>query len=108
MKQVPVKAGRRVPRKAESTLPAVAEPVAEPVAGDAPFLSFRYSCTEITATGRTARLTAKHARYEDGRLTSENFEGEVDRDVYERAVHDAQQRLFDQWRLFLRSFSLLT
>ena len=69
--------------------------------------AFRYSFTEISTTGRTATLRAKHARYADGRLTSENFEGELDRGVYERAVRDAQQGLLDQWRLFLRSFSLL-
>ena len=103
MKQAPFKAGKRALRKSESTLPAVVEPVA----GGSPFLSFRYSFTEISATGRTAKLSAKHARYEHGRLTSENFEGELDRDVYERVVRDAQQRLFDQWRLLLRSFSLL-
>jgi hypothetical protein len=103
MKQVPVKSGKRALRKAESALPAVVDSVW----GGAPFLSFRYSVTEVSATGRTAKLRSKHARYEDGRLTSENFEGEVDRDVYERAVRDAQQDLFDRWRLFLRSFSLL-
>ena len=102
MKQ-PIKHGRRAPRKAEIALPAVAEPAA----GGAPFLSFRYSFTEISATGRTAKVRAKHARYEDGRLTSENFEGEVDRGVYERAVGDAQQRLLDQWGFFLRSLSSL-
>jgi len=103
MKQVPVTAGKRALRKAESTLPAVVEPVA----GGASFMSFRYSFTEISTTGRTAKLRAKHTRYEDGRLTSENFEGELDRGVYERAVRDAQQGLLDQWRLFLRSLSLL-
>ena len=79
----------------------------EPVAGGTPFLSFRYSFTEISATGGTAKLRAKHARYEDGRLTSGEFEGELDRDVYERAVRDAQRRLLDQWGHFLRSFSSL-
>ena len=104
MKQVPVKAGKRALRKTESTLPAVVDPVAH----GASFLSFRYSFTEISTTGCTAKLRTKHARYEDGRLTSENFEGELDRSVYERAVHDAQQGLLDQWRRrFLRSFSLL-
>ena len=102
MKQ-PVKHGRRALRKTESTLPVVVEPVA----GATPFLSFRYSFTEISATGRTAKLRAKHARYEDGRLTSGEFEGEVDRGVYERAMRDAQQRLLEPWRLFLRSFSSL-
>jgi hypothetical protein len=103
MKHHPVKPGKRALRKTESTLPAVVEPIA----GGAPFLSFRYSVTEISATGRTARVRAKHARFEDGRLTSGEFEGELDRDVYERAVQDAQRRLLDHWGLFLRSFSSL-
>jgi hypothetical protein len=101
MKQL--RAGKRALRKTGSTLPAVAAPVA----GGTPFLSFRYSYTEISATGRTAKVRAKHARFQDGRLTSGEFEGEVDRGVYERAVRGAQQRLLDRWGLFLRSFSSL-
>jgi hypothetical protein len=103
MKQLPAKVGKRALRKTEGTLPAVVEPIA----GGTPFLSFRYSYTEISATGRTAKVRAKHARFEDGRLTSGEFEGELDRGVYERAVRDAQQRLLDRWGLLLRSFSSL-
>jgi hypothetical protein len=103
MKKHPVQLAKRSLRRAESKLPVVHEPA--PSAH--PFLSFRYSYTEVSAAGRGARVKASHARYEDGRLTTEQFEGELDRDVYERVVRDAQHRFLDQWGVFLRSFSRL-
>src|SRR5215510_13010633 len=98
MKRYPVKPGPRVLRKAEPALPAVVEPVSS----GSPFLSFSYSWTEVSTTGGNAKVRAKRARYEDGRLTTEQFEGEVDGGVYERSMRDAQRRILDQWSLFLR------
>ena len=96
----PVKARSRTLRKTGLALPSVD---VEPASSGSPFLSFRYSWTEVSTTGGNTRVRAKHARYEEGRLTTEQFEGELDRSVYERAMGDAQRRFIDQWSFFLRS-----
>jgi hypothetical protein len=68
-----------------------------------PFLSFRYSYTEITANGRTARVKSHRARYENGRLESERFEGELDRVDYERKLSEAQRHFAEQATAMLGS-----
>jgi len=72
-----------------------------------PFFRFRYSFTEISAVGSKAHVKSRQARLEDGNLTSETFEGDVDRAVYDRMVGDAQRHLLDQTALLLKSFWLL-
>mgnify|MGYP003693906485 CR=1 FL=1 len=45
-----------------------------------PFFTFRrYSFTEISAVGGRAHVKSRQARLEDGKLTTETFEGDVDR-----------------------------
>ena len=80
------------PGKAESTLNA------------SPFLSFGYSYTEISAAGSTARVRSRTARYEDGKLSSETFEGELDRSAYDRMLDEAHRRFAEQTAFLLRSF----
>jgi hypothetical protein len=71
------------------------------------FLSFHYSYTEITAEGGTARVKSHRAQYEDGKLQSERFEGEIERGEYERTVAEAQRHFAEQTATLLRSvFSL--
>ena len=96
------------PAKREQRALSKIENDAVEVIGPAPGLprfSFRYSYTEVSAIGRTARVKSKHARYEDGKLSTEAFEGELDRNVYERMVNDAQRSVLDQTALFLRAFT---
>jgi hypothetical protein len=94
----PVKLQKHMPRKVENDAVVV-----KPARGGNPFLSFRYSYTEISAFGRTARVKSRNARYEDGRLTDETFEGELDRGVYERMMGEAQKYFLGQAALFLQS-----
>ena len=68
-----------------------------------PFLSFRYSYTEITAEGGTARVKSHRAEYQDGKLESERFEGEIERSEYERTVAEAQRHFAEQTATLLRS-----
>ena len=100
MSKHPAKREQRALRKVESD-------AVEVVGSEArtPWFSFRYSYIEVAAVGRTARLKSKHARYEDGKLTTEAFEGEFDRSVYERMVNDAQRSFVAQTALFLRAFT---
>jgi len=72
-----------------------------------PFFTFRYSFTEISAVAGKAHVKSRQARLEDGKLTSESFEGDVDRATYDRMVGDAQRHFLDQTALFLKSFWLL-
>ena len=72
-----------------------------------PFFTFRYSFTEISAVGGTAHVKSRQARLEDGKLTTETFESDVDRTAYDRMVGDAQRHFLDQTALLLKSFWLL-
>jgi hypothetical protein len=72
-----------------------------------PFFNFRYSFTEISAVGGKAHVKSRQASLEDGKLTAETFEGDVDRDVYDRMVGDAQRHFLGQTALLLKSFWLL-
>ena len=76
-------------------------------ASPGPFFSFRYSSMEVSAIGGRARVKAKTTRLEDGKLTSETFEGDLERTAYDRAVNDAQRYFLNQTALMLKSLSLL-
>ena len=78
-----------------------------PAARVNPFVSFRYSYTEISAFGGKARVRSRNTRLEDGKLTSEAFEGELDRSAYERMVSQAQHYFVGQTALLMKSLSWL-
>jgi hypothetical protein len=69
------------------------------------FTSFRYSSVEISVRGGKAHVNARRARWDDGKLSSEAFEGDVDRTVYEQAVLQAQRYFIDQTAMFLQSMA---
>jgi len=69
--------------------------------------SFRYSATEIVSSGDRARVRTRHARFEDGRLTTEAFDGEVDGSVLESLQADARRLFEAQLALWWKSFALL-
>ena len=96
MSKYPVKRKAIVPRERDADVVEVIHPA--PRGG----FSFRYSFTEISAVGGAARVTAKRARYEDGKLSTESFEAEVDRGVYDRMIDDAQRLFVEQTALFQR------
>ena len=98
MNDYPVKPVRHTP--SEIGEKAVAS--TEQHATTSPFFSFRYSYMEISATGPRGRVKAKRASYENGKLSSESFEGEFDRNVYERMVGDAQEFFLGQAAAFAR------
>jgi hypothetical protein len=67
------------------------------------FVRFSYSYTEISSSGPTARVKSRRAAYENGRLVSEQFEGDIDRGHYDRIVGDAQRDFGGQAAFLLRS-----
>jgi hypothetical protein len=100
MKKYPIATSRRPVRKG-------ADGAVQPDRLDrdtrGPWISFRYSFTEISAAGATARVRSKRGSYENGRLVSESFEGEIDRDHAERALFEAHRRFSEQASGFVRA-----
>jgi len=101
MSRYPVTFTQRAPRKVEKD--------AVEIIGSSsranPFLSFRYSYTEISALGGKAHVKSKKTRLEDGKLTSETFEGELQRGTYEQLLKQAQRYFLGQTTLLLESLS---
>src|SRR6059058_2554759 len=106
MSKYPVKLAERIRASPVRKMKNDAADVLTPTTHSSPFLSFRYSYTEMSVLGGKAHVKSRNARFEDGKLTSEAFEGELDRNLYDRAVSDAQRYFADQTALFLKSLSL--
>jgi hypothetical protein len=100
MSKYPVERGQRALREVETDAVEVIWPVNS-------FFTFRYSHTEITAVGGKARVKSRQMRLEDGKLTTETFEGDVDRTIYDRMMGDAQRYFLNQTALFAKSLSWL-
>ena len=66
-----------------------------------PFFSFRYSSTEVSVVNGRTRVKSRQARFDDGKLTSEAFEGELDRTAYDQMVAQAQRHFWRSLSLFL-------
>lgn len=73
------------------------------------FFTFRYSSTEVFSEGGQLHVKMRETRYQDGRLTSEECEGTVDRQAYDRMVSEAQgyflNQMADLVKLFFLPFS---
>jgi len=100
MSKHPVKVEKHALRRARGN------PIAtiEAAAPHNPFLSFRYSYTELSAVGGRARVKSRNARYEDGKLTTEVFDGELERSAYDRMVSEAQRHILGQAGFLARWF----
>ena len=96
MSKYPVTRAQRALREVETDAVEVVRPAS-------PFFSFRYSHPEISRVGDKARVRSRQTRLEDGKLTTETFEGDVDRTVYDRMVGDAQRYFLNQTALFAKS-----
>ena len=96
-----VKRPERMPRKVE----ADAVEVIGPATKANPLFSFRYSYTEISALGGKAHVKSRQTRFEDGKLTSESFEGDFDRGMYEQIVRDARDLFLGQTALLMKSLT---
>jgi len=106
MSKYPVKLAERSRARPVRKMESDAVDVLAPTTHSSPFLSFRYSYTEMSVLGSKAHVKSRNARFENGKLTSETFEGELDRSAYDRAVSDVERSIGDQTAQFLKSFSL--
>ena len=79
--------------------------VAEPVRTGTPFFSLRYSYTEVSAVRAKTVVKARHTRLEDGLLTEETFEGELQGDAFEHLAAQAQRQVMTQAALMWRAFT---
>ncbi|MEN6463929.1 MAG: hypothetical protein ABFD62_01985 [Syntrophaceae bacterium] len=80
--------------------------VLEPVQKASPFISFHYSYREISSMNGQTRIRSKEKRYADGKLESEEFEGTLGGQVYDRMVSDMQRHFFNQLEAFMKPLSM--
>lgn len=64
--------------------------------------TIRYSSTEIFSEGGDLHVKMKETRYRDGRITSEECEGTVDRQAVDRMTDQLQGYFMDQATGFMR------
>jgi hypothetical protein len=108
MKSYPVRQQKQALSKPEQDEVAPLAPSSLPsLFGGNAFISFRYSSTEISAQGDKTVIKSKKASYENGKLSSESFEGSLDRNVHEQMVDQAQGLMRAQANMFLNSFAPL-
>jgi hypothetical protein len=69
-----------------------------------PFFSFSYSYSEISLHGGTARVKSKKTQLDNGKVTSEAFEGTLDPSAYHAAVRQTEELFVRQTRFMLDSF----
>lgn len=75
-----------------------------PFSRPAGFFTFRYSSTEIYSQGGDLHVKMKETRYQDGRLTSEECEGTLERQAYNQMVNEAQGYFLNQMAGFVKLF----
>lgn len=68
--------------------------------------TFRYSYTEISAQGGDAHVKRRETRFEDGKFVTEECEGTVGRDAYDRMVEQTQQVFIEQMNQAMKMFYL--
>ena len=105
MRKYPVKLADRVRARPVRKTEFGPVDVLAPTTRTSPFLSFRYSYTEMSVLGGKAHVKSRNACFEDGKLTSETFEGDLDRNAYDRAVGDAQRQVSEQTAQLFNSFA---
>lgn len=66
------------------------------------FITVRYSSTEIYSENGNIHVKMRETRFQDGRLTSEECDGTLDRRAYERVVQDAHGFFLNQVGNFLK------
>ena len=64
--------------------------------------SFRYSSTIVSSHGGRTQVKAKRVSLEDGKLSTESFEGELDGRAHDDAVRRAQQQVLEDAAPLLR------
>src|SRR5437763_9694111 len=101
MSNHPAKGGKRDLRKHAQDAPEVTVSNARSHS----WVSFHYSFTEISAFDGRARVKCRNTRLEDGTLTTERFEGVLDRQAYAQVISRAQHYVVGRTARLLQSFA---
>ncbi|MGR9105484.1 MAG: hypothetical protein ACU843_00995 [Gammaproteobacteria bacterium] len=72
---------------------------------NAGFFSFRYSYGEMSSSDGKTQIRAHQYRYENGKFSSEEFEGTTDHTVYDQAVQNFQHLVADSMNFFFQPFA---
>lgn len=78
--------------------------VLPPAPAHAGFFTFSYAVTEVWLQGDRTSVRAHQVRLQDGKLTTETFEGELDAGVHAEALRAAQQQVQAQLAWLQRAF----
>lgn len=71
------------------------------------FFSFTYTYRELSNSDGKTQMRGQQVRYENGKLSSEEFEGTGDARVYDQAVESMQNLVVDSMNIFLSTFSAM-
>jgi hypothetical protein len=102
MSKLPVKPTRTEVREAEDAYELLEPEQRSPAA---PFFSFSFSHTEVSLQGGRTRVKSRSARFADGKLETQNFEGELDRSAYDQWIDQTQRAFAQQASLLLQPLS---
>lgn len=75
--------------------------------GESPFFSFRYSYRELSSRDGKTHIKTRECRFEDGKLTAEEFEGTTGPEAYTDAVTAMHRLMQQQTALLLQPLSWL-
>ena len=70
-----------------------------------PWFRFRHSYTEISSLAGSTHVRSRETRFENGRFTSESFEGTLGQSFHDDLVANAQKLFLAQTAFLLRQFS---
>jgi hypothetical protein len=72
-----------------------------------PFFSFHFSRTEVTSFGGRTHVKSRSTSFDGAKLAHESFDGELDRDAYDRLVEQAQAQVAAQVSWLMQPFTWL-
>jgi uncharacterized membrane protein YkgB len=76
--------------------------ILNPVIKNSPFISFRYSYREVSSVGGNTYVKAKEKKFENGKFTSEEFEGVTPGN---HMAAEMQKMFFGQIALLVKAFT---
>lgn len=80
--------------------------ILDPLQKASPFISFRYSCREISSSGGRTRVRSMEKSFENGKFKSEEFDGILPGDVYVSMVGEMQKLFLNQLTTLMKPFSM--
>jgi len=76
-----------------------------PILPHNPFFSFSYSRQEMHFADGVTRVKSTSFKYEDGKMVSERFEGNLPAPAFEQAAQDMQRQFVEQANQMLKQWT---